>query len=141
MMEVRKVTSLPPVRLRLADEMECRAGGLTSAEAIALSIKASDEAFAVYSKDEFLAIWGYRLNSFMSSSVSLWLLTGPELTAHKTRFARTSVKIVYWFFKHFQRLEVSVHKDYTDSIKWLLWLGFKVESSKDSFLTMVLENL
>ena len=124
-------------KLRLADERECLAIGLTGIEAVKQSIKNSDFHHVVYDGDEMLAAWGYGTASIFNKRCRAWLLTCDPIDRMIITFSRVSVKVMKFLFSSFEEVEVLVHNDYKRSIKWLLWLGFEADGRSKDFTRMV----
>lgn len=119
--------------VREADAAECRAAGFEPEEALRLSILHSNVIRWEYAPrdatffddvDE-MCVWGWRVSGFLTLRADVWLLTSDHVTKHPIYFAKRSRKYVEELLKTFRELRCEVHVAYTDSVKWLLWLGFR----------------
>jgi len=111
-------------KLRDADIEEVLAFGYTPYEALRQSMLNSLKAYTVEVNGETVAFWGYSSQGWLSGTGFAWLLTTPAIEPYKYRFARSSVRVVNWLLTVYQRLIVVVHRDHTESRRWLDWLGF-----------------
>ena len=128
------------VKLRSADEAECRAGGFPSgAVALETSIKASDIYVEVRRDGEALAWFGCHAPSLMGSTALLWMLSTPAIEKHKIFAGRESVNFVRRFLELYPVLLAYVHTEHELSRKWLTWLGFRDIEISGDFIWMGLE--
>lgn len=111
--------------VREADARECRALGFEPEDALEDCVWRSDHAVNEYIDGELAACWGWRLRGFLTQNVDMWLLTSDVVTAHPIEFARRSKRKLEALLKLHPSIFVQVHTAYTDSVKWLLWLGFQ----------------
>lgn len=136
-LSVSKDIDLENIRLREADERECLAGRMRPSEAIANSIRLSDDFSAVYLHDRLAAVWGFSSGSLFSYRCQAWLLTTEEIETAKVRFTRSSIRVLQFLFERFEEIEVCVHEEHDQALKWLAWLGFHSEAWNKGFFTMV----
>ncbi len=127
--------------VRENDARECRAAGFTPEQALARSIAFSDELWEHREDGKTIAMWGIRLRGFLTQNVDAWLLTSDEVANHKVKFARKTRKWVQDILdRGYASIYIEVHAAYLDSVKWLLWLGFKQVDVRivggESFLIM-----
>jgi ribosomal protein S18 acetylase RimI-like enzyme len=127
--------------MREADARECAAYGLTPYEALALSEKRSHRWFEVWHEGELIAEWGWRLDSFLTGSASVWMLSFEPAARHRVFVARASVELMDQLLAEFTTLRCEVHAQYTLAVRWLYWLGFRVKDmypvGDELFLTMI----
>lgn len=120
--------------LRDADARECWAGGMSPEEALHSSIAGSDEVFIARIDGEIAAVWGYRVDSVISGSISAWLLSTPQADAFPIAFARQSMQTLNAM--NYRNITVNVHEDYAKAIRWLKWLGFRETGYSPAFIQM-----
>lgn len=112
--------------LREGDEREVRAMGYTPEQALTHCLVFSDEKWEHREDGKVIAAWGFRLRGFLTRTVDAWLLTSPEVSDHKVKFARKTKAWVEMMFKRgYAAIYVEVHEPYHDAVKWLRWLGFE----------------
>lgn len=116
--------------MRLADQMECIAGGRTPEATLADSRDRSDFAFADTVGGEVLAEWGWRDRG--DGGADVWMLTFDAIEAHKVYAARRSRAAINLLLEEFDFLHVEVHVQHTLAVKWLRWLGFRTVHMKIS---------
>lgn len=126
--------------VRRQDAEECLAAGLTPEQALAQCIARSDTAVNEYISGDHAAAWGYRLRGFLTQNVDAWLLTSDVVASHPVYFARQSKKRLAAILEQHPSVFVEVHAAYINSVKWLLWLGFRRVGERvmrgETFLTM-----
>lgn len=125
------------LRLREADKLECLAGGFTSDEAIAYSVKHSLRSEAVFAGDELLGIWGYCPSSILGTGVMAWMLTLPAADNHKIAIGRATLRGVAALLEAFPAIYVSVDDRHTLALEWLSWLGFRCVRRRPGFCDLV----
>lgn len=111
--------------MRYADAMECRALGLSPKEALTLSAARSDEVFHAMKGNVLLATWGYRMDSVVANSASVWMFSEEAANAHRVHFARESERLMWTLLRRFNTLTCEVHAAHTVACRWLEWLGFR----------------
>lgn len=111
--------------VRANDAAECRAFGYSPKEAVEHCVARSDTSAQEYINGELAAVWGWRLRGFLTQNIDAWLLSMEVVTAHPIEFARRSRRALNALLARHPSIFVEVHSTYTDSVKWLLWLGFK----------------
>lgn len=117
---------MPDAVLRKADEDECGAFGLSGRDALAQSIRLSDQSFAVMVDGEPVAFWGWMAPSLLGATCHVWMLTTPAIEHHKTYAARESKRIVGELLQTYPALICLVDHEHDLAKKWLHWLGFHV---------------
>ena len=126
------------IKLRPADEEECRLGGFASGEdALAYSINNSSFAYAI-SRDggPILAYWGWRDDSFVTGGCKAWMLSTPAIEGERRWAARQSRKLLDFLLSTHYAIEVIVDPSYDVSVRWLEWLGFRRDGFYDRFIKM-----
>lgn len=111
--------------VRENDARECRALGYEPEDALSDCVWRSDQSVNEFREGELMACWGYRLRGFLSQNIDVWLLTSDVVTANPIYFARQSRKRMAQLLQNHPSLFCEVHAAYIDSVKWLLWLGFR----------------
>ena len=116
-------------RLRPADEAEVRALGERPYEALRTSIVRGLWADAYLVDGEVAAIVGLGLSSFLGGHGVPWLLTSPLVDRHRKTFLRCSRATLARMLAETPRLENRVHAGNAQTIRWLRWLGFSLETA------------
>ncbi len=113
--------------MRDEDQAECLALGVDPLRALELSRERSYAFESVYRKGKKVAEWGYRVDSFLTSSASVWMLSFEPAGEAKVFFARRSRELLEDLLERFETLHCEVHAKYLKAVRWLEWLGFKIE--------------
>lgn len=92
---------------------------------------ASCFAFAGFIDGEVACVWGVRTSSLLNNSGYIWLLTTKLVEDHPFVFVRHSQRVLKELSLNFSTLCGYVLTDFSVSIKWLTWLGFKFYSTED----------
>ena len=100
----------------------------TPAEALAMSIRHSEEVYTGLVDNRVLCIFGMARRTWISELGIPWLLASDLLPDHARRFLKGSREA----FEHMKR-GVPAMRNHVDvrnaqSIRWLKWLGFKIEN-------------
>ena len=110
--------------LRLADIREHKAMSDLPIDAVlAFSIAHSERGFAVELHDRIAAIFG------VNDGV-VWLVGTDEIAKHPVMFYRLSKKIFQRLSDGYDKLFNFVDNRNTLSLRWLKWLGFKIEPAQ-----------
>lgn len=123
--------------LREADERECRAGGMTGAEAVRRSARTSLQSWMVTVNGIPVAFWGYGAATPLSARCYAWLLTTPSADHYAYKLARSSRRIIAWLLLRFDEVVVEVHIEHGLARRWLAWLGFEYLSRRDEFISLI----
>ena len=91
--------------------------------AVAYSIAASEKGYAVFCNGELCAIFG------VSGGV-IWLVGTDTISKHPIAFYRISRLCFKNLCKGYSRLENFVDARNFLSLRWLKWLGFKIEPAQ-----------
>jgi len=114
--------------LREADKNEIKASsGRFPEETVMLSFEASRDPLVGCVNDLPVCIFGVAEASLVSDKASPWLLGTDELPKHARAFLRMSRAWVQNTRKKYAFLENYVDVRNTDAVRWLGWLGFKIE--------------
>lgn len=114
------------IDLRPGDRREIEALGLTMPEAFAIST-ARDVWSETYVIDgEIAAMVGLAANSILGGWGSPWLVTGTPVDRHARLFLKETRAGVERMTAQFPRLSNYVHAEYTQTVRWLRWLGFSI---------------
>lgn len=113
--------------LRKADLDEIHAmTGLSPAMAVAYSIAQTERGFAAILNGRTCAVFG------VSQGV-IWLVGSDEITKHPVTFYRVSRKIFPMLKKGYSKLVNYIDPRNYLSIRWLKWLGFRIEEVAGGF--------
>ena len=130
--------------MRQADQEECWAAGVDPYTALADSRKRSDRSHEVWRNNDLLCEWGYRTDSFLLRSASVWMLSFAPMEKYKVFAARESARLLECLFLTYETLRCEVHAKHTLACRWLLWLGFSVDAivslpNRELFYVMKME--
>lgn len=115
--------------MREADKAECRAyNGMDPYEALADSRERSEGHMEVWHGADLLCEWGYRTDSFLSQTASAWMLSFAPMERHKVFAARQSLSFLKQLLERYRTVRCIVSVEHGLAQRWLLWLGFQVES-------------
>jgi hypothetical protein len=109
--------------LRAGDAMEVEALGFEPLEALEAVLAVSHEARSAVHDGQVAGMWGYAVPSLLGSTADLWMFTGHPADRLKVTLMRLSRDYVRGL--RFARLRALVALDYTASVQWLRWLGFR----------------
>ncbi|SKA37799.1 hypothetical protein SAMN02745126_05959 [Enhydrobacter aerosaccus] len=112
--------------LRPGDVAEIAALGLSSREGLRLSLDRALEAQAYLADGEVAAIAGIGLPSMLGRVATPWLLTGMPVERHRKAFLCLTRARIAGLRREWDLLINYVHADYSQSIRWLAWLGFDI---------------
>lgn len=131
--------------MRRLDALECAAGGFTPEAAIAQSKALSDVWYEVERGGDAIAVWGWRVDSFLLSTATCWLLTFEGVERHRRWFARESLAMVRELEGRFRTIQCEVWCGHAGAVRWLQWLGFEFEAvryhgDKEPFYVMKRES-
>ncbi len=118
--------------MRELDQAECRAMGVDPYVGLADARKRSDRSFEVWVDDELLVEWGYRMRSFILHEADVWMLSFHPIEKHKMFAARASIELLDALLERFTVLRCEVHARHGPAIRWLDWLGFRVDGTMQS---------
>jgi hypothetical protein len=133
-----RVEDLPPVvALRHADEVECRAAGLSPLDALTLSIHLSLAAYEVVAEDGWIiGWWGHAPVSILGNLGVAWCLTGPGADHHKLSVARMSYNMSAQLMTMYAEVFCQVDLEHSVARNWLRHLGFAEINRSGRFATM-----
>lgn len=110
--------------LRETDKKEARAFlGLEPMEALSLSLKDSDEAWAVMHDDEYVGFFGVCQGDGYGIP---WFVSTDDFDDFKLTFVKESKKILQSMLEKYGKLQNYVSVENEKSINWLKWLGFTI---------------
>ncbi len=118
------------IELRPGDLREIEVLGLTMAEAFDISTRRALWAHAYLIDGEVAALVGLSVDSLIGGVASPWLVTGKPVDQHKKLFLRETRDGVEKMRLLFPVLRNYVHAEYTETIRWLKWLGFNIGEPK-----------
>jgi hypothetical protein len=117
--------------LREADKREARAFlGMEPMEALKLSLKYSDEIWAIIDDDKYEAFFGVCQGDGYGIP---WFVSTDKFEEFKIAFARQSREYVKYMLKRYKKLQNYVSTDNRKSIAWLKWLGFTIHPLEERF--------
>jgi hypothetical protein len=80
---------------------------------------------------EPVVVFGVAENTLLGSGCGIpWLIGTPKIYEHERAFLRRNKRMVYQWIKAYGRLSNYVDARNHRAIKWLEWLGFKMEEAK-----------
>jgi hypothetical protein len=116
-------------RLRLRDYAEIAACG-DPLEVIDRGLANSLSAWAVEIDAELAVLWGLRTANILDDRVYLWMIATPAVERHPVVLGRYSRAVVARLLQHYSLLYGEVQSDYATSLRWLRWLGARVDDAK-----------
>jgi len=129
--------------MRPKDADEIRAtGGVLLESIIRASINRSLESWAAYVGEDLLCVFGIRV---VKGSWAMWVLTSVYVNKHPLTFWRASKSAVAQLREHYPLMWNMVHGKYTEALRWLEHLGFRLSPPEkfgprgDLFCCAVLE--
>jgi hypothetical protein len=114
------------INLRPGDLREIKVLGLTMPEAFAISTRRDVWSHTYLIDGEIAAMVGLAANSILGGWGSPWLVTGTPVDRHARLFLKETRAGVERMKAVFPRLSNYVHADYTQTVRWLRWLGFSI---------------
>lgn len=115
--------------MRHADRLECEAmAACGPEEALRRSIQSSHEAFVARVGGEPVCIFGLGVGSILGGMARPWLLGTDAVEWHCLTFLRANRRVVRGWAARFD-LENYVDARHTKSVRWLRWLGFKLDDA------------
>ena len=82
---------------------------------------------AITYKGVAIAVFGLSASSTFSDEVYPWLIASNQVYAHRLSFLRTVKKLFKFYRGRYKEFVNYVDARNTESIKWLKWMGFKIE--------------
>lgn len=96
---------------------------------IAKAIERSQYSWTGWCDGEVACIWGLDTLTILSDEATLWMISTPLVEEHAFTFIRRSQMFIRELIKQrFTLIHGMVDHDFARSIKWLHWLGFKVDA-------------
>lgn len=124
--------------LRDEDAEECRAGGMTPTEALVQSVELSTHSEVLRAHDgTIIAYWGFHDMGVLSSRAFMWCLSTPAADKYPVAYGRESRRVVNWLLETHHELFCMADREYTRSILWLDWLGFRRYTEHGRFIQMI----
>ena len=114
------------IALRPGDLREIEVLGLTMPEAFEISTRRDVWSETYLIDGEVAAMVGLAANSILGGWGSPWLVTGRPVDRHAKLFLRETRAGVERMKAAFPRLSNYVHAEYTQTVRWLRWLGFSI---------------
>lgn len=114
--------------MRQEDREEVMAlGGLTPRASLDLSLSHHGDRWTALFDGEPAAIFGVIPLSILSSAAIAWLLGTDALAIHWRAFAKVSIDVLTEVHTKYPVLVNATHIKNTLAIRWLRWLGAKVD--------------
>ena len=113
--------------LRDADAAEVIALGVTPLYALVESVRGSLVSWVALEDGEPICIWGVSAVDALGQAGCPWLLTTPAVERHKRLFMVTSRVFMLSIAAMFPRLENYVDPRHKKAVRWLAWLGFRLD--------------
>lgn len=118
-------------RVRQADRDEMYAASLsTPEEALERGLERSTKAWAALFDGEVACIFGVAPGTSLSGVGYPWMLGTDLVDKHQVTFLRGCAKYVDDMAADFDSLVNYVDARNTKAIRWLKWLGFRIEEAK-----------
>ena len=115
-------------RMRPGDAEECRAFGYDPVEGVALSLRASLYARAMWEPDHgYGAAWGVVAPNVLGGKVNIWLLTTDRAPANRKFLFYEGKRFVDDALARYGEVEAYVLVSYEKSVAWLKRWGFSME--------------
>jgi hypothetical protein len=132
--EIRDATEEDAVylstRLRAIDVREIGAvSGRSPKAALISGVRGSEYCKAGVADGEVVCIYGVRRVSALDDECVIWMLGTDELPKHAVRFIRGCSAEVVSMVQQFKLVENWCHAENKTTIRWLKWLGFKIEEA------------
>jgi hypothetical protein len=114
--------------MRYADRQEAEAmAAMGPEEALLRSVELSHEAVVARVGGEPVCIYGLGVGSMLSGMARPWLMGTDVIDHHCITFLRANRLVVRGWSKRYD-LENFVDARHTKAIRWLGWLGFKLDA-------------
>jgi hypothetical protein len=117
--------------MRLPDIRECALVGVTPAMALNVPfVEEGSKGFTITHKEKPLAMCGVTpLDNYMYCG-KIWFLGTDDIDKVKKSFYKYSKLILKFLSNDYDFVENYVPKDHIKTIKWLQWIGFKIENQQ-----------
>ena len=134
MVEFKKPTNemirLIADNMRQADVDEIKAASnATPIDAITMGVNVSEFVAVAVINGDIVAIMGVVKNSTLTDNGVPWLLGTNNIKKHYREFLGTSHEVLNAMLNVCPNLVNHVHADNKVSVRWLKWLGFKLEQA------------
>ena len=116
--------------IRRLDHQEVTAASGDVLATIYKSVAMSEQSYAVSVGDELLYIIGIVRPTMLGGIGIPWLLGTNAIKRNKKAFLRSSYALLKQTKQRYTRLENHVDARNTDSIKWLIFMGFELEDAR-----------
>lgn len=117
--------------MREADAFEVWASHLHTPEgAVVWSMQNSDECWAGLINGVPCCLFGVATSSLIGKVGCPWMLGTREIEKHAIPFLKRSKVVVDSWKENYDYLHNYVHTSNKVSIRWLRWLGFKIEDAE-----------
>lgn len=114
--------------VRAAEIRECRDGdGLDPLDALLRELDRSASAWSWIVDDEVACMWGVVAPTLLDCASYPWFLSTPLVERHYRAFARACKTLLPEFLAHHPRLIGMVDARYILSVRWLEWLGARLD--------------
>lgn len=115
------------VEMREKDAAELQKLGLEPLQALYECVAASQRSYVAVDKGIPFAAWGLARYSLATGCGGPWLLTGRGIEKHKRLLLAGSRYFVERMLEDCPRLVVMVDAEYKEALRWLRWLGFRLD--------------
>ena len=129
----KRLYSLPPFELRSIEANECKRFGLDPVEALKKNISESVETSAIFLEGKLVAVWGYRVSSYMSGTALPWVLATKDSEHFPYRFARSARFVFDYLLRFYNCIEVTASKEHDKAIRLLMKNKFLAIDQYDAF--------
>ncbi len=111
--------------LRHGDRTEIAVLNAEPEEILLAHVRGSFRAWTALEDGRPLFMWGFRAQSLVAHTASLWALSAMGVERHARTLMEMSREFVETMQEQFPRLEAVVAVEYTAAVRWLKWLGFQ----------------
>lgn len=112
-----------------------KSAGLSAVDAIKICRDRSVQCWAWIIDGEPACVFGFVPVSMTSKTAAPWVIITDLVLRHKVEFLRSSLKMLKWARQVYPDLRGHVKCDHLDSVKWLTWMGFRVDDDRTVFFT------
>lgn len=95
-------------------------------QALAESLRKSEEAWSVFVDGEIAAMYGVSTLSMLGGVGAVWMLTGPALEKHPLAVLRACQRLLPDLLIRHHVLINAIDARYSKALKWAKWLGFEL---------------
>ncbi len=132
--EADAVAMAPHLRAHDAAELH-QSAGMTPLQGLRHGVRESTESWVWVPEYVAIAMWGVHVDSVLSGSAIVWLLTTTAVERHPVAFLRRSRALLRDLRHRYPCLHGLVDREYSRSRAWLDWLGATFHAPVSAGLT------